>query len=186
MSRQPSANPSHINPYNQPDLPGQHNQPDRNHNQTGQNEGRWTYRDWLAKVFIPILAALIGAGVIFGPKLTSSPPSTPPASTPTTAPSSLPQLHASYTGTVLAADGSQGVMDLSINAEDQQGNLNARVSYNVAGGQFGCTGKVGSNDAVNLSCTNENDGHIITLNGVIQPDGSIVGSDSLGGNWKVV
>jgi hypothetical protein len=185
MSREHYTDPYKINPYNQPFVPGQHKQPDQNQNRSSQNEGRWSYRDWLAKVFIPILAAFIGAGVIFGPKLTSSPPSNPPSFTPTPAPPSIPQLHASYTGSVIAVDGSQGVMNLSIDSEDQQGNLNAGVSYNVSGGQFSCTGKVGSNDVIHLSCTNVIDVHVIALNGTAQSDGSIVGTDSLGGNWQV-
>lgn len=185
MSRQHYTDPYNITPYNQPFTAGQPKQPGQNHNHSSQNEERWSYRDWLAKVVIPLLAALIGAGVIFGPKLTSSPPPGPPTATPTPAPPSLPQLHASYVGSVAAADGSQGVMKLSINSEDQPGNLTATVSYNVSGGQFSCTGKVGSDDAIYLSCTNEIDGHVIALNGMVQTDGSIVGTDSLGGNWQV-
>ncbi|GAC1661056.1 MAG: hypothetical protein PVS3B3_28680 [Ktedonobacteraceae bacterium] len=164
---------------------------DQHRDQTSETEGGWTYRDWLTKVIVPLLVALIGAGVIFGPKLASSAasssnvPVTATVSTPTLVTVSVPHLHLSYSGPIIAPDATQGMMALSVDAQDQQGNLNARVSYSVSGGQFQCTGKVESNNAIHLSCNNVNDGHIIALNGMVQQDNSIVGTDSLGGNWKV-
>ena len=76
-------------------------------------------------------------------------------------------------------------MNLYIDADDQQGNLNARIFYSVAGGQWSCTGKVGSDNSINLSCVNVNSGNSLLLAGTIQQNGSIVGSDSFGGRWKV-
>jgi hypothetical protein len=82
------------------------------------------------------------------PATPTSPPAATPTPTlaPTPAPPFVPQLNSSYAGYVITVNGAQGGMILYIDAEDQQGNLSARVFYNVAGGQWRCTGKVGSND----------------------------------------
>jgi hypothetical protein len=77
-------------------------------------------------------------------------------------------------------------MDLSIDSEDQQGGLTARITYYTSNpGQFRCGGYVRSDNVFHLDCTEIVDGHMIQLDGNVQQDGSISGTDSLGGRWLV-
>lgn len=161
---------------------------------------------WVGLTLILVLIIGLGIGkLIMGPGPTPQPtpivlvptptdtpiptPTDTPVPTPTDTPipaPAIPQLNTSYAGYDVAANGTQIPMNLYIDTEDQAGNINGRILYNGATSivQYDCTGKVDSNDRINLSCQGVNISRGLLLNGTVQQNG-ITGVDSLNGRWQV-
>ncbi len=71
-------------------------------------EGKWTWRDWLVKVVIPVLGILAAAGIF-----------TVKANTP-----SIPQLHQTYSGHITGVGGTASLFITSVN-ETPEGDFTA-------------------------------------------------------------
>ena len=71
-------------------------------------EGKWSWRDWLVKVAIPVLGILVAAGFF-----------TVKAATP-----SIPQLHQTYSGHLTSATGTASLFITSVN-QTSDGNFTA-------------------------------------------------------------
>jgi hypothetical protein len=101
--------------------------------------------------------------------------------------STPPQLNSTYSGTTRAANGIQIAMNFYIDSEDPySGDLNARVFYETSPlTQYRCTGAVGSNYHITLTCLNTVGGSLLLQGTIYQLDGSIEGTDSIGGIWRV-
>jgi hypothetical protein len=101
--------------------------------------------------------------------------------------STPPQLNSTYSGGTTAANGVQIAMNIYIDSEDlYNGDLDARVFYETSPiTQYGCTGAVGSNYHITLTCLNTVGGSLLLQGTVSQLNGSISGTDSVGGIWQV-
>jgi hypothetical protein len=136
------------------------------------DSGKWTWRDWLAKVFIPILAALIGAGVIFGVHSATT------SSGPT-----IPILNSAYAGTMTRTnDGATFALKMDqLNENQNTGAFTSSATIN------GCpttvTGKVTASGSLTFTAQESNacqDGGLVG-----DFTGNVAASGSLGGSWTV-
>lgn len=170
----PYENP-YSNPYGQPAQP-----PVQKSIRDGDNK-KWSWRDWLAKVIIPILVALIGTGAFFGVKSATN---TQP---------SLPQLRNSYIGTMIRTfDGATFDFKLTQLNENQSGAFTASATIN--GCPANVSGSTTSSGDINFTAQESNlcqDGGLTAdFTGTINADGSLGGnwsirSENLDGTWRV-
>jgi len=152
--------------------PPQSNQPypqrkkDANKQGDGK-EGKWSWRDWVVKVIIPVLGILATAGFFTAKAVTPNTPSVPP-------------LHQTYSGHLTSVSGTEPFFITGVH-EDSTGNFTA------TGTDGGCpstvdNGKVSADNTVTFE-VKETIGGNCGLTGEFT--GSIRSDGSMSGTWNV-
>jgi hypothetical protein len=153
-------------------------------NQTGQKQTdqKLTKKDIILYIMVPILVALIGAGVLFGGKGNNTPSPQPAPQQQVLQQATIPQLHGTYSSGSAINDGNPLALSLSGLTEQSDGTFTSSGTIGV------CT--------INVS-GNVSDTNIITFTGQQQPGfncsqltgdftGKVTNNGStLAGQWKV-
>ncbi len=129
-------------------------------------EGKWTWRDWLVKVVIPVLGILTAAGIF-----------TVKANTP-----SIPQLHQTYSGHITEVGGTASLFITSVN-ETPEGDFAATGTDGLCPATLD-NGKVATDNTISFELretqvAGTNCGFTGEFKGSMRSDGS------MSGTWNV-
>jgi len=134
-------------------------------------EGKWSWRDWIVKVIIPVLGILATAGFFTARAINSNKPSIPP-------------LHQTYSGHLTSVSGTGPFFITGVN-EDSAGNFTA------TGTDSGCpstinNGNVSANNTVSFEVKET----VGSVNGIQcgltgEFKGTIRSDGSMSGTWDV-
>lgn len=137
-----------------------------------EKEGKWSWRDWVVKVIIPILGILATAGFFTAKAVTSGP--------------SIPQLHQTYSGHVTGVGISEGLFITGMN-ENSVGDFTATGTDSTT--TLSCpitldNGKVSTDSTISFELQNTLEetslgprcGLALEFKGTIRSDGSMIGT----------
>jgi hypothetical protein len=154
--------------------------PQQDDNKKGDDkEGKWSWRDWIVKVIIPVLGILATAGFFTAKAFIPNTPSIQP--TPNIQPTpSIPQLHQTYSGHLTAVSGT-GPLFLTGVSEDSSGNFTATGTDGSCPATID-NGKVSANNTITFELKETVTG-LCGFTGEFK--GTIRSDGSMSGTWNV-